>query len=130
MRLGLALGMLLLAGASCTAQSSPEGAWQVVSLGTTAIEAADDVTLTLADGQASGRSGCNRFTGAYSVDGDGFSFGPLAATRMACPGRASQIEAQFNDVVQSVTGWQIDGEGLVLTDGALPVLRAVPQVTP
>lgn len=123
------LGLISVA-ASCTAESGPDGAWQVVTLGANAIEVADGVTLTLADGQASGRSGCNRFNGRYTVQDQGFTFGPLMATRMACPGRAGTIESQFNQVIDTVTGWQRDGDALVLTDGTVPVIRAVPQIAP
>lgn len=126
----LGLSTLAFLAAACTNEGSPEGAWQIVALGTTAIEAADDVNLTLSGGDASGRSGCNRFTGSYTVDGDALAFGPLAATRMACPGRAAEVETQFFSVIDTVTGWQRDGESLVLTDGALPVIRAVRQITP
>ncbi|MDR5738815.1 MULTISPECIES: META domain-containing protein [unclassified Caballeronia] len=38
--------------------------------------------------RASGFSGCNRYTGAYDLKDGKLSFGPLAATRMACPSQA------------------------------------------
>ena len=130
MRAGLVLAAWLGVGGACTADSLPEGRWQVIALGPSAIEVADGVTVSLSDGQASGRSGCNRFTGSYSVDGPAFSFGPLAATRIACRGRAAEVEALFNTVIGSVTGWERDGETLVLMSDALPVLRAVPRLDP
>ncbi|MCL4674958.1 MAG: META domain-containing protein [Pararhodobacter sp.] len=130
MRLGLILAAVLALGSGCVAEGQPDGAWQVLTLGPLAIEAADGVTLTLADGQASGRSGCNRFSGTYAVDGAAISFGPMGSTRMACRGRTAEIEAQFNAVIATVTGWQRDGEALILTADALPVLRATPQLDP
>ncbi|KAF1027979.1 MAG: hypothetical protein GAK40_00985 [Burkholderia plantarii] len=54
--------------------------------GTGAIE----LTLSSADGvrRASGFSGCNRYTGTYSIKNGVLGFGPLAGTRMACPATA------------------------------------------
>ena len=37
-----------------------------------------------ADGSLSGSSGCNRFAGSYTSDGDALEIGPLASTAMAC----------------------------------------------
>lgn len=130
MRLTAALLVLLSVGASCSAASGPEGEWQVLTLGQSTLAVADGVTLTLSDGQASGRSGCNRFTGRYVTDGDSFAFGPLAATRMACPDRAMQIEAEFHALVSTITGWQRDGDTLILMQGTDPVFRAVPRILP
>ena len=129
MRAALLSALLLvsptLAGCTVGEPASPEGAWRVVVLDGTAIEPADDVTLTLQDGVATGRSGCNQFRGSYARD-DGFSFGALASTRMACRGRAGEIEAQFNRVVTQVDGWRLDAGALELLHGARAVLRAVP----
>ncbi|HPD92863.1 MAG: META domain-containing protein [Rhodobacter sp.] len=117
---------VLLSLAGCTgAGAGPEGDWRVVELDGTAIAPADGVTLALADGQATGRSGCNRFTGGYAL-GSGFTFGPLAATRMACFGRAAELETLFNRVTGQVDGWRREDAALVLMAGARPVLRAVP----
>ncbi|WP_127105800.1 META domain-containing protein [Pararhodobacter zhoushanensis] len=113
-----------LAGCTMGESASPEGAWRVVALDGTSIEPADDVTLTLQDGQASGRSGCNRYNGSYTLD-DGFAFGALASTRMACRGRGGEIEAQFNTIVDQVNGWRLDNGVLELLDGERAVLRAV-----
>jgi len=38
-----------------------------------------------AEGRVTGNGGCNRFFGSYKVTGDALEFGPLGATRMACP---------------------------------------------
>ena len=45
-------------------------------------------TLTFDDnGRVYGMGGCNRFTGGVTSSKDGLSFGPLAATQMACRAR-------------------------------------------
>ena len=114
----------VLAGCTMGEAASPAGDWRVVTLDGTSIEPADGVTLSLQDGQARGRSGCNQYHGTYSLE-DGFAFGPLGSTRMACPGRGGEIEAQFNTVVTQVNGWRLDNGALELLNGERAVLRAV-----
>lgn len=42
-------------------------------------------TIAFADGRISGSTGCNRFSGSYTVAGDRLVIAPPATTRMACP---------------------------------------------
>ena len=51
----------------------------------------------------SGRTGCNRFTGRYTLTGEGLSFSPLGVTRMACPSPQMETEQRFLDLIQKVT---------------------------
>ena len=51
-------------------------------------------------------------------------------TRMMCQGRAAQIEPLFYAVVARVSDWRLNVDVLELLDGALPVLRAVPEMRP
>ncbi|MDR5812853.1 MULTISPECIES: META domain-containing protein [unclassified Caballeronia] len=59
---------------------------------TDAASASSGQPLTLDFSTASGRrrasgfAGCNRFAGTYDLKDGKLSFGPLAGTRMACPG--------------------------------------------
>lgn len=52
-------------------------------------------TLQFRDGIITGSTGCNRFSGSYSVSGGKLTTGPLAMTRMACPGLADHFEREF-----------------------------------
>ena len=47
------------------------------------------------EGKVGGFTGCNRFTGSYSQDGDALSIGPLATTRRACVPEVMKREQQF-----------------------------------
>jgi heat shock protein HslJ len=64
---------------------------------------ADGKALTLdfstATGQrrVSGFSGCNRYTGSYTLKNGGLSFGPLASTRMACQSAGGDLEGAYLD---------------------------------
>ena len=118
---------MLLAGPALA--DGPDGRWRLVELDGSTIEPADQVTLVLAEGHVSGRSGCKRFVGAYRLD-SGFSFGPLAMTRMMCQGRAAQIETRFSAAVTRVSDWRLNVDVLELLEGDRPILRAVPEPRP
>jgi heat shock protein HslJ len=66
--------------------------------------------------QAQGSTGCNRFNGPYSVDGDSMKLGPLATTQMACIGDADQIERSFLAKLDKVRTWHATQQELVLGD--------------
>jgi heat shock protein HslJ len=65
------------------------------------------LTLQFKDGQVSGSSGCNRFHGAYTVNGSALTIGPLAATRMACRDEVMTQEGEFLRALESATTWAI-----------------------
>jgi heat shock protein HslJ len=81
-------------------QLSTAGA-TVINLAGTEWSFPDDVGKTArliqfrSEGKVSGFTGCNRFTGSYSQDGDGLSIGPLATTRRACLPELMKREQQF-----------------------------------
>ena len=64
----------------------------------------------------SGSTGCNRYGGPYTVDGDTLELGAIAMTQMACPPPASEVETAFVTSLESVAGWGLDGEELTLLD--------------
>jgi heat shock protein HslJ len=79
--------------------------WKVAGGGTRDVPGAasdagaEPITLVLSaqTGQrrASGFSGCNRYTGTYSLAEGKLSFGPLAGTRMACATPGGKIEGAY-----------------------------------
>ena len=78
-----------------------------------------NVPLTLSfapGGRVSGFSGCNTFTGQYSVDDTTLSLGPLASTRKACADAAAQTqETTFLQDLQQTRRFQVAGSMLTLT---------------
>ena len=82
-------------------------------------------TLTLTDAaEALGRGGCNSFRASYSLDGGTFRFGPIAATRRACPPPQMQQETRFFAALEATRGFRIEDGALVLLDAAgAPVAR-------
>jgi heat shock protein HslJ len=71
-------------------------------------------TATFEGGTVSGSTGCNRFTGPYSVDGDTLELGAIASTRMACVPPADAVERELLATLERVEHWRADAEGLVL----------------
>jgi heat shock protein HslJ len=97
------LATLLLAG--CTSiNAGPrtfEGSqWRVRSIDGQATPSTDNYQLEFRDGRAGGRFGCNRFGGTYQVSGKVMAFGPMIATRMACPDPAMSFETNGLKVLQ------------------------------
>lgn len=100
-------------------------AWTLVTAD--GVDAVADVPapLTLADGQASGSSGCNTFNGSYTVDGDQLGFGPLASTQMACEEALTAQEATVFAILGAAESYAIEGDELTISspEGSL-VYRA------
>lgn len=81
--------------------------------------AADGVKSTLkieADGQVSGRGGCNGYGGPAKVEGEKISFGNMRATLMACEQAAMDQEGRFFAALKEVEGYRIEDGRLVLAD--------------
>lgn len=71
----------------------------------------DNTRLTLnidEAGHASGHSGCNRFMGQATIDGDKLTFGALAGTRMACAEALMNLEQKYLDALGKVASFRID----------------------
>lgn len=104
--------------------------WQLIQLGGTRIEPqAGKFTLTFfaAENRLSGVGACNRLTGSYAAgQKQALHIGPVAATRMACPGM--ERESEFIAALESATHYDMDGPMLLLLDNG--ELRAVFQAVP
>ena len=92
--------------------------WTLVEVNGTPVDAAalNKPATLLFDGQgrASGSSGCNQFGGAYTMEGAELEFGPIAMTRMACPGRMD-VETEYAAALEATRAWRV-------TDGVLELL--------
>lgn len=71
------------------------GEWQVSALAG-GLPPGAQLTLQFdARGRVSGRAGCNRYTGAYTLSGEGLRIAPGAATRMACASELMDVEGRY-----------------------------------
>ena len=77
------------------------------------------------DGKVSGSGACNRFGGTYALTGEGLSFGPIAATKKACPPAVMDQENRFFDAIEITDRFEIDDTGALILIGAdQPLLTA------
>jgi heat shock protein HslJ len=121
-------GVLTLVSSSVTGRLSlaavAGGAWTLVSLDRQPLPAeARSPTIVFDEARVSGFGGCNRYFGGVSEKAPGaLVIGPLAATKMACPSPAMEIEDRFFAVLSRVTRYSFVGGRLVLSavDGGLP----------
>lgn len=76
----------------------------------------------------SGQAGCNRLNGSYSQDGETLTIGPVASTRMACPGPAMDHERRALQVLSgTVRATHPDGDTLELSGngGTIRLRRSI-----
>ncbi|MBP7242379.1 META domain-containing protein [Amaricoccus sp.] len=117
MRLVLALAMTVLPVAAAAQQGLAGSEWRPLTIaGQPFPEGVEAIVQFGADGRLTGRGGCNRFTGAYSVDGETLTVGPVAATRMACPEPAMSAEAALFAAFEAVATFSRDGADLNFLD--------------
>jgi heat shock protein HslJ len=149
MRAALLLLFALLALAGCRDQrqqlgqalsgkppviaGSLEGEWQIEDLNGGGPVAQSRLMFDPGDqgtSRLSGTAGCNRFSGNWKQDGATLQLGPMAATRMACPPPAMEIEQRvvaLLEAANSVT-YTADGAAILVTpDGRKLTLRKAAQ---
>ncbi len=116
-----ASGDALMTYAAATPQSIT-GTWIVTSYNTKRNDMAPPITGSILtavfgpDGTIEGSSGCNHFSGPYTIDGDGIAVGPLASTLVACgSGELQDQETQYLALLTASDKWSLDG-GLELVE--------------
>ena len=82
----------------------------------------EPVTARFQDGRVSGFSGCNRFFGGYTLDGDRLVIGALAGSMMMCPEASMTLEHAFTGSLAGTFQYAIAGQTLTLRSGTEPVL--------
>jgi heat shock protein HslJ len=96
--------------------------WQLTSIiegdAVSSLPAGITSTLRLAaDGSLAVEPGCNSGGGTFSFSDDTLQVGPLALTRMACPGDGDRVEAAVMAVLQGEVGYSIESGTLTITAG-------------
>ena len=121
-------GKVLLRFEATNAQDAIKGDWVVTSFYTGDALQSPVVGSTLTakfDGkQVSGESGCNSFSGGYTVDGETIAIGPLASTLRACADPAvDEQEAKYLQALALAKTFTVTGSRLDLfrEDGGFAV---------
>lgn len=118
------LVVTLLLAACRPAQSTPpplslDGtSWVLLTLNGQSPLPGTSITATFSEGQISGSSGCNRYFGSYTLDGNSLQIGLLGSTMMAClENRVMDQEMAYLGILQAVTEVR-------LTEGRLELATA------
>ena len=134
----LSLAAALTVAAGCASTTAPSNSSSTASLTNTywkltelhgarvtmAPEQEREVRITLDnDGKVSGFTGCNQLMGGYTVAAEVLRFTQLGSTRRMCPSAAMQLESAVLAHLNSVTGFRIEGEQLILLKDGAPVAR-------
>jgi heat shock protein HslJ len=83
--------------------------------------------LTFTDGRVEVEAGCNRGGGAVTITDTTLTFGPIALTKMACPGAAMEVERAVTAALSGEVQYAIEAGTLTLQGGAAGLmLRAAP----
>lgn len=121
-------GKVLLRYDATDAQAAIKGDWVVTSYYTgDALQSpvvGSTLTAKFDAKQVSGESGCNSFTGEYTVDGDTIAIGPLASTLRACADPAvDEQEAKYLQALALAKTFAVTGDRLDLfrEDGGFAV---------
>ena len=101
--------------------------WRLQDIGGQAALPQPAATLAFPQtGQVAGHGSCNRFFGPVEIDRDRLKFGPLASTKMACMGGASEQEARYLGALQKAQRYEVKGDTLLIhTQGMDQPLRFV-----
>ena len=102
--------------------------WRAETINDVPVSIPNPVTLSFNEGNASGRSGCNQYSGMVEYDNSHIKFGTLISTEMACiAGNAMQVETAYLSGLQSVRAYSFDGSGKLILRGNKTSIRFAPQ---
>jgi heat shock protein HslJ len=123
----LILFLLSLAISACSAPATQEpadaliGAWKLTAYGPvnapiSALEGVEAQLMFNADGTLTGNSGCNGYSGSYTVEGNQITFRPIVSTRMLCDKALMEQETAIHQVLTGTASFKIQGNQLTLTN--------------
>lgn len=111
MRLFLvAAALACVVAPAVAAPGSLTGKWRIVAVnGVQALEASSAHAEFARNGRFASTVGCNRIAGTPAISGAKLSFGPLMATRMACPPPLDHIEQSYLAALAAVRSYSVEG---------------------
>lgn len=98
--------------------------------GPTAVPSGVEATAAFTAKTISGSTGCNSYTGPYTLKGSDLDIGPVASTLIGCDGDRAVVEAAYLKLLESVAGFAIDGDTLNLTGPGDRVILTFAKATP
>ena len=131
MRLAALGAVLLLAacGSAGDVPAGPVGEWRLtdgVHDGDPLPLVADaPITMTVADGEVSGRAACNLYAGTLTIDGDRLSVVAMSTTEMGCDPVVMEAESRYVAALAEAVNWERSGDLLILTGETVELTYAV-----
>ena len=116
----LAALMIVLSWSAASVSAEPGlygGTWVAEEIGGHSVTGKAPLTISFEpDGTVSGSGGCNRFNGTATIDGNGMTFPPFAATKKMCVPEVMIPEQEFLGALAAVTTYRLEGPYLILDD--------------
>lgn len=103
--------------------------WRAVEIDRKPVDPATAPTFTVAQGQATGFSGCNGFSAAAQMWGVQVAFGAVTRTERTCTVAQMRLEQDFLVALTRSERGGIQGDRLVLRDRAGDVRLRMARVT-
>lgn len=102
--------------------------WQAVELQDKPVSSTPvPVTLSFTEGRASGRSGCNQYSGAVEYGAGTIRFQAMISTKMACAEDGVMLtEATYLQALQAAERWDIDATGKLTIEGERGRIKFTP----
>jgi heat shock protein HslJ len=87
-------------------------------------------TIQFGNGQVSGNTGCNLFSGSYQLNGDDISFGSLAWTERGCvdPEGVMEQETMYVELLGAARRFELEDDGLRIFTDSQEILTFERQV--
>ena len=103
----------LVAMTAVAAPASLAGRWRITSVrGADALDVARTQAEFAANGRYASTIGCNRIAGKPTIAGSQMTFGPMMATRMACPPPLREVERAYMAALSGVRSYKLAGGAL------------------
>lgn len=122
--LSIAAATIIAFMAACNPTTTPSAEqligpeWVVEDIDNKGIIDSSRITLNFdTEGRVAGRSGCNQYTGSYSL-GEGLSIGQIAQTKMACPPALMDQEQKFTLLLNAIDSFTLDNKGALILETA------------
>ncbi len=119
--LGLSAALIFLS--ACASSQPGSGGdltgqvWVLSELGGKSLEASTGISaLFTSGGKVSGSSGCNRYSGSYTVSGTSITFSQLASTMMMCDSPVMAQETAYLKALGEAKTFTVKGNQLSLFD--------------
>ena len=87
------------------------------------------IMLDPVEKKGTGFSGCNNFFGSYELEGSLLKFGPVGATRMACPDLEMGLETEVFKALDQTRSWKMQGKELLFLNGSNVLARFTQEKT-